>query len=294
MADDSIHAPAQELERILHGLQDQIVELRTQLTAERTQNMQQQQQAPQAQAPVTTYVVKPPRPTPFHGKKGESIDTWIGKAERYFELCQMNNSATRTRYAVAYLEGNAALWWQNHIRETLMPISQWDDLKTALVEQFKPVNSSKIARDNLAKLRQSTSVQAYIHTFRAITLEIDDIAESEKLDRFIRGLKDRVRQEVELQEPTMLDQAARIAERYDTIAFTYRPRTESKGVIPMELDSIQRKPLTKEEREKLRREGGCFYCRAPGHIASKCSKKRQLLAIESEIENDESGKDEAQ
>src|SRR4051812_18473146 len=99
MADSSIHVPAQGLERILQGLQDQIVELRTQLTAERMQNMQQQQQALQAQAPVTTYIVKSPRPTPFHGKKGKSINTWIGKVERYFELCQMNDPAIRMRYA---------------------------------------------------------------------------------------------------------------------------------------------------------------------------------------------------
>ena len=78
----------------------------------------------------------------------------------------------------------------------------------------------------------------YIHTFWAITLEINDITESEKLDRFIQGLKDKVHQEVELWEPTMLDQVVQITEHYDTIVFTYQPRIELKRVIPMELDSI--------------------------------------------------------
>ena len=44
------------------------------------------------------------------------------------------------------------------------------------------------------------------------------------------------------------------------------------GPEPMEIGSMQRKPLTKEEYQRLRTQKGCFYCRQvnAGHIAKNC------------------------
>ncbi|MGL4650409.1 MAG: hypothetical protein ACRC1H_13460, partial [Caldilineaceae bacterium] len=45
------------------------------------------------------------------------------------------------------------------------------------------------------------------------------------------------------------------------------------GPVPMELGAVSAAPLpplTAAEREHLRRIGGCFRCRHPGHIASQC------------------------
>lgn len=41
---------------------------------------------------------------------------------------------------------------------------------------------------------------------------------------------------------------------------------------PMEIDSIRRGPLTKEERDRRRQNRLCMYCGGSGHIASNCSK----------------------
>src|SRR3954463_15398162 len=76
----------------------------------------------------------------------------------------------------------------------------------------------------------------------------------------------------------------RIADRFDTIAFTYTPRTsfyptklpeprqtfvKPLDPAPMEIDTItpRFKKLTDEEQEKLRRAGACFTCRQPGHMS---------------------------
>jgi len=59
----------------------------------------------------------------------------------------------------------------------------------------------------------------------------------------------------------------------------------------MELDAISK--LTNEERERLRRMGGCFRCCKPGHLARNCPlpnrQHAQINSLEEEAEG--SGKD---
>src|SRR3954464_7925942 len=155
MSQDSMHALRVNWETTMENMMNRINELQTQLQTQREEK--------------PTY--KPQKPRSFHGKKDESIEAWLFQMERYFVLCKLEDSETRTQYATSYLEGNAALWWRGHVQETTQPIEHWQDLKTALTAQFKPVNASKLAHDRLAKLRQTSSVQVYIFAFRAILLE---------------------------------------------------------------------------------------------------------------------------
>jgi hypothetical protein len=62
--------------------------------------------------------------------------------------------------------------------------------------------------------------------FHALCLDVGNISEDEKLDRFIRGLKQRVQQEVELQDPQNVETAMQIAQRIDSIPWTGRMRQQ--------------------------------------------------------------------
>jgi hypothetical protein len=61
----------------------------------------------------------------------------------------------------------------------------------------------------------------------------------------------------------------------------------------MEVDGIAR--LTPSEREKLRKEGGCFRCRKTGHLARDCPlnnrQRPSLNAMEIDDQPEESGKE---
>jgi hypothetical protein len=118
-----------------------------------------------------------------------------------------------------------------------------------LISQFKPVNSSKVARDKLAGMRQFGSVSKYNFEFTALCLEIDDISESEKLDRYIRGLKYSIKEKVELEEPTTLAEAMSKAQRIDSITYYSRHGSSSSSgnkysggsnsYKPMELGAVE-------------------------------------------------------
>mmetsp|Transcript_27406 Transcript_27406/g.59946 ORF Transcript_27406/g.59946 Transcript_27406/m.59946 type:complete len:142 (+) Transcript_27406:2-427(+) len=124
------------------------------------------------------------------------------------------------------------------------------------------------------------------------------------MDRYVAGLKPHIRKELELREPKTYEEAVRLAERLDAIgkmhtsgyasyqpamrnthhipyasASTSRQSAARDGPVPMDLGMIQRvperkpqsfKPLTFEERQRLRRMNACFLCRQTGHTKNNC------------------------
>jgi hypothetical protein len=122
--------------------------------------------------------------------------------------------------------------------------------------------------------------------------------DEELLDRFVRGLKPRTRMDVVMREPQSFDEAVKLADRYDSLfsprfSFNRQPSgvntrsqpsafpapLSSNPILPtptpMEIDALRCKPspLTTEERARLLKSGGCFYCRQLGHILANCPSK---------------------
>src|ERR1700692_4859775 len=98
----------------------------------------------------------------------------------------------------------------------------WQTFYDSLVQAFKPVNSKKIARNKIAGLKQTNSVQKNNDEFRSLCRDIDDMSEPEKLDRYIRGLKPVVRERVELSLPGTLNDAMSRAHTIDSISYYSR------------------------------------------------------------------------
>jgi dUTP pyrophosphatase len=244
--------------------------------------------------PGTSTNIRIKQPETYDGRKG-SVDLWIFQMQQYLLATGIKNEEQAVYLATNLLRGDAATWWRHHFKKMTNegePLPNWKQFEKLIGKKFKPVNAVKTARDTLARLRQTSSVKAYNATFTSTILEIPNISEEEVIDKYVRGLKEKVRIEVELREPYDLDEAMRIADRFDTIAFAYTPRApfypnrqqeqrpvyrkqENLGPAPMEIDTItpRFKKLTDEEREKLRRAGACFACRQPGHMANQCPRR---------------------
>lgn len=162
----------------------------------------------------------------------------------------------------------------------------WDSLCDSLRSQFAPISEVQLARDKLAVLKQTKGVNPYAYEFRRLILLLPVLPDAEYIDRFIRGLKIPVSREVTLREPTTLDEAIRIAERYDTMSWNFRDRqpsfrtslpTSSATVpVPMDIGAIRFKKLTSDERTKIMDNNGCLYCRKLNvdHRAKNCPSKR--------------------
>jgi len=243
---------------------------------------------------------KTPKLEPFIGKKGEDLTAWLFQAEEQFSLLNITEDDLRIRIAGMAFRGAAKTWYHS-VRSPTLPdterLTSWELFKTALTEQFSPVDPIKVARDQLADLRQEGSVREYTSQFRHLCTAIKDISEAEKLDRYVRGLKPRTRREVELREPAVrtFAEASKIAERVDNnlgrIFSGSAPQssTPATGPVPMELGMIRHHTaaeedehasqtefqgrLSAEEREHRKAHGLCYYCGSDKHMLHGCNAK---------------------
>lgn len=259
--------------------------------------------------------VQAAKPRTYSGNLGSDPSVWLFQYQQYVEVLGVPQSSW-VRLAATYLDGKAATWWRGLVKQQVDENPNnitWDYFKESLIAVFKPVNSSKIARDRLAVLKQDKSVSLYNSRFTELVLEIDDIAESEKLDRYIRGLKRDIKMEVEKAEPNTLAEAMRIAQRYDSISYysrqsTYNPNyqlsrgSNSSGPAPMDVSAISNKgshnnnkygkssnsnnksatplqQLSREEFTYCQRNKLCLRCKEPGHLARNCTKPVKRLNL---------------
>ena len=169
----------------------------------------------------------------------------------------------------------------------------WDAFYATLRAQFRVENLARHGRDELASVQQYAreSVTDFLFRFRGICLKISDLGEAEKLDRFCHALLPSVRLQVELRGPATFPEVAAYAERVDAVLSRVpgqdfgrgwqKQKPQHRGTFPspqsykqppsgsgpgartgtgtgsgpkpMEIGSMQRKPLTKEEYQRLKR-----------------------------------------
>lgn len=242
--------------------------------------------APTPPAMASPHSVKPNKPENYTGRKGD-VAGWLFEMGQYLELSRVPHEM-RANLAASYLKGSAAVWWRT-IETSPYPIRDWDRFCRELTSVFQPVNDEERARDRLAVVKQTGSVHEYVTKFRGIALRIPGMSEDEKVDRFIRGLKPHFQRELRIRGLKTLDEMIATAERMDAIHFLTQPSSSRKPFVrrsetkdddaePMELGAMKTRSslkLSKEDREKLMKEGACFYCKEKGHRASACPKKRK-------------------
>ena len=145
----------------------------------------------QAQSPTNS--TKLPTPPFYSGNRDATeIDAWI----RLIDKHQSHNNWTEGRtftFASSLLKGRAAIILAHHEDpNSILPLpTTWAELQNIIVSNFRPTNDQDLARDLLVTLRQTTSIRDFVDRFTDAVIPIKQIAESEKCDRFMRGLRDK-------------------------------------------------------------------------------------------------------
>lgn len=219
---------------------------------------------------------RPNKPAVFSGKSG-TIEAWCSHMDSYVRLTDPDEAC---RIASTYLDGEAFTWWHTYSRATAVP--DWTTLRAALIRRFSPLNKAQAARDKLHSWRQVKDVGTFNRTFLSVLLDIPDITEAEKIDRYSRGLKRDIWQalclktysdlEALMTDALRVESAKAGAFRGTTNLGSATGRSSTTGVVPMDISSIKVEKLTPDERQRCMREGLCLRCREKGHMAKDCPK----------------------
>ncbi|KAL3700979.1 hypothetical protein R1sor_019001 [Riccia sorocarpa] len=142
---------------------------------------------------------------PYKGQRAMGVvENWISRMNRYLRLFSTQISdQTAGVFACGYLTDKALTWYDVWERTLLAEnrIVTWTALQAGLLRNFQSVDSVQMARTRMWNLRQDKSLQEYVETFLDLQVAITDMSAAEALDVFKRGLKEKIKKEVMLQNP---------------------------------------------------------------------------------------------
>ena len=190
--------------------------------------------------------LKPKQPEKYNGKRDfQVIDNWITSVDSYFALTHAEPPDIY-HYLNTIFSDEAAAWFRFVYRNVDPNEVTWEIVRTSIKAYFVPPNYTRRLRDEWAYLRQTTTVSDYYARLTQLAMQLGEVDEERLVDKFIRGLKPKTRTEVELRDPQTLEEASRIADRFDTIVYhrsTFVPlqsfhQEDTRGE-PMQLDTLR-------------------------------------------------------
>nr|GEW00909.1 hypothetical protein [Tanacetum cinerariifolium] len=223
------------------------------------------------------------QPLNFKGTEGVvSLTQWIEKMESVFQIsgCAIEN---QFKFATCTLLDVALTWWNSQIRSLGLDAYSmtWEVLKKKMTDKYYPQGEIKKLEIELWNIKvKGNVVLAYIERFQELTLICTKFVanETEKIDKYISGLRANIYGSVKPSKPNMLDETIELANDFmDQKLHTYVERQTNNE---READDIsrnnqghQQQPAKRQNVTKVynMRSGNsqgecCFECGAPRHF----------------------------
>ncbi|CAI7872614.1 unnamed protein product, partial [Closterium sp. NIES-53] len=148
--------------------------------------------------------------------KGSDVRRFVATLEIYFEAIGCStpqHDAARIRLAATLLRGPALEWIYY----------------TDLIKRFEPINTTYMARQQIHRHKQYSSVAQYTQQMELLFNRITDLTEGEKIQAYTEGLKMEIRRQVIAANNNSYRDIVRAAERYDALT---RGQPETRRFTP--------------------------------------------------------------
>ncbi|CAI7776679.1 unnamed protein product [Closterium sp. NIES-53] len=180
---------------------------------------------------------------------GPTIQAWLFTLNFFFDANYVSKDTAKIRYAVSLLRGPAMDWWRIIVTKPIdyatlptregqtgpwapscfMEVPQyrtWNAWCAGLRARFEPIAALIVARQKLRTWRQLGFVQDYTSRFLVLCEQVGYMHDSERIDRYIDGLKKDIAQEIQHRGVTDFQEILAMAEKLN---FFRRPRPGSYG-----------------------------------------------------------------
>ncbi|XP_013615209.1 uncharacterized protein LOC106428065 [Brassica napus] len=142
---------------------------------------------------------------------GEQADSWVLRAEQYFELSEFTEEQKLRAVRMCFLD-DALLWYRwERDRD---PFRSWDHLKGRVLEQYSTMKDTS-AGERLLRLRQEGSVKEYCREFISLAMNAPEVPDTILKMAFMAGLKPRIRAGVKMFEPSTLQKMMKVARKVE-------------------------------------------------------------------------------
>ena len=173
----------------------------------------------------TQHPSHPNHPSQTNSKETAAASNWLHQMTLYLTLSGLLGTAHAIPHAVSFLIGAARTWWRAQ-EGSGSPPTTWTTVKAAFLEAFQTLDAKRIARDNMENLRQRTSVTNYANQFSGLPLEVSHMHSADAIYKVVKGLKPQIRLHVELQRPSTVNDAMRLAQAADSALYYTRPTVD--------------------------------------------------------------------
>ncbi|GJX17350.1 putative reverse transcriptase domain-containing protein [Tanacetum coccineum] len=157
------------------------------------------------------------QPHKFNGTEGIiRLKHWFEKMEHVFEIRKCAKE-DKVKFSVCTFEGRALTWWNRNVQKfglanaNLIPLS---NVKTMMTTEHCPTTKIQRMEQELWTLTlMSNDIEAYNNHFHELALMCLDLVtpEKKKIERYNRGLPERVKANVTSSKPASLNDAINMA-----------------------------------------------------------------------------------
>jgi hypothetical protein len=245
---------------------------------------------------------KLPKPDRYLGARDAIVlGTWLTRMKNYLDMYKVEPQI-RVAFAAEWLGGSAYMWYIAVSPLWIFPegYPSWEFFDNTMRSNFLPANMEHNYWDRWNNLRQIGSADSYVARFRQLRLFVS-VNDETAFDKFMRGLKWKIQEQLTLARVKDLDTAMTLATEYDDISHQFHSGTAGKGNwkgrskpnrsgfanwtsnkkteddlyednrgTPMVLDMIAGKGPTDSSGKAFL--GKCFHCGIGGHKKSDCRK----------------------